>query len=68
MAARAGLRQRVSVCFDQARGPESAEVLNWLARPWFHPLCGNHELMTWRDRERPAATGRACGAVLADSG
>lgn len=30
------------------RGPESADVLKWLERPWFHPICGNHELMTWR--------------------
>lgn len=30
------------------RGPESAEVLAWLERPWFHAICGNHELMTWR--------------------
>jgi len=30
------------------RGPESAEVLAWLERPWFHAICGNHDLMTWR--------------------
>lgn len=30
------------------RGPESAQVLNWLAQPWFHSVCGNHEVMTWR--------------------
>ena len=30
------------------RGPESADVLAWLARPWFHAICGNHDLMTWR--------------------
>lgn len=25
------------------RGPECAEALDWLARPWFHPVCGNHD-------------------------
>ncbi|QEI04967.1 serine/threonine protein phosphatase [Pigmentiphaga aceris] len=30
------------------RGPESAEVLQWLAHPWFHAVGGNHELLTWR--------------------
>lgn len=30
------------------RGPESLEVLAWLDRPWFHAVCGNHDLMTWR--------------------
>lgn len=28
------------------RGPESADVLAWLERPWFHAICGNHDLMT----------------------
>jgi len=31
------------------RGPESAHVLEWLAQPWFHSVCGNHELMIWRN-------------------
>lgn len=30
------------------RGPESALVLEWLAQPWFHSVCGNHDLMAWR--------------------
>jgi len=30
------------------RGPESADVLAWLERPWFHAICGNHDLITWR--------------------
>ncbi|WP_323012139.1 metallophosphoesterase [Castellaniella sp.] len=30
------------------RGPESHHVLDWLNRPWFHAICGNHDLMTWR--------------------
>jgi len=30
------------------RGPESHRVLQWLDRSWFHAVCGNHELMTWR--------------------
>lgn len=25
------------------RGPECAKALDWLARPWFHPACGNHD-------------------------
>lgn len=25
------------------RGPDSAEILTWLAYPWFHPVMGNHE-------------------------
>jgi serine/threonine protein phosphatase 1 len=25
------------------RGPESAQALEWLAKPWFHPVAGNHE-------------------------
>lgn len=27
------------------RGPESHQVLEWLARPWFHAVQGNHEDM-----------------------
>lgn len=27
------------------RGPCSEEVLNWLSRPWFHSVRGNHEQM-----------------------
>lgn len=27
------------------RGPESAKALEWLTRPWFHPVQGNHEDM-----------------------
>ena len=30
------------------RGPESAHVLEWLQRPWFHPVQGNHEDMAIR--------------------
>lgn len=30
------------------RGPESNQVLEWLARPWFFSICGNHDFMTWR--------------------
>lgn len=25
------------------RGPECDRVLDWLAKPWFHPVRGNHE-------------------------
>ena len=30
------------------RGPESPHALGWLAKPWFHAICGNHDFMTWR--------------------
>ena len=30
------------------RGPESQLVLGWLARPWFHAICGNHDLMAFQ--------------------
>lgn len=30
------------------RGPESHQVLDWLNRPWFHAICGNHDFMIWR--------------------
>lgn len=30
------------------RGPESDRVLEWLSRPWFHTVCGNHEFMAFR--------------------
>ncbi|MFT8274560.1 metallophosphoesterase [Kerstersia gyiorum] len=30
------------------RGPESAQVIEWLSLPWFHSVCGNHDLMIWR--------------------
>lgn len=30
------------------RGPESEQVLDWLDKPWFHAICGNHDFMIWR--------------------
>ncbi len=30
------------------RGPQSPDVLKWVGRPWFHAICGNHDLMTLR--------------------
>lgn len=30
------------------RGPENAAVLEWLARPWFHSVMGNHDNMALR--------------------
>ena len=30
------------------RGPESHRVLEWLDKPWFHAVCGNHDFMAWR--------------------
>lgn len=35
---------RLFSCGDLVdRGPESHDVLEWLERPWFHPVCGNHD-------------------------
>lgn len=28
-----------------SRGPNSEDVLDWLCKPWFHPVTGNHERM-----------------------
>ena len=46
------------------RGPECEEVLDWLARPWFHPVQGNHEALAgshvrgeWLDYEMYRAAG-----------
>jgi len=30
------------------RGPESHLVLDWLAKPWFYAIQGNHDFLTWR--------------------
>jgi serine/threonine protein phosphatase 1 len=30
------------------RGLESSEAVEWLDRPWFHAICGNHDFMAWR--------------------
>ena len=30
------------------RGPESDQVLEWLAKPWLFAICGNHDFMVWR--------------------
>ncbi|QNP47768.1 metallophosphoesterase [Diaphorobacter aerolatus] len=30
------------------RGPESHRVIEWLDKPWFHAICGNHEQMVCR--------------------
>jgi serine/threonine protein phosphatase 1 len=35
------------------RGPESAQVVDWLDKPWFHAVRGNHEVM-------------ACAAISGD--
>lgn len=40
------------------RGPQSADVDQWLRKPWFHPVRGNHEQMTIDSYEG----GRACDA------
>jgi serine/threonine protein phosphatase 1 len=33
------------------RGPESARALEWVGKPWFHPVAGNHEQLL-RDYHR----------------
>ena len=30
------------------RGPESEQVLDWLDKPWFHAILGNHDFMAFR--------------------
>lgn len=30
------------------RGPESDQVLDWLAKSWFYAIQGNHDFLTWR--------------------
>lgn len=47
------------------RGPESDEVLDWLAKPWFFSTMGNHEEMAldcahgWYDRDSYLQNGGA---------
>lgn len=62
------LRDRVFSVGDLVdRGPESSLVIEWLAKPWFHPVIGNHEDMAIRwglpgcrmDRELYARNGGA---------
>ena len=47
------------------RGPESGDVLAWLARPWFHAVQGNHEDMAidWADGIGDRAMYRANGGA-----
>lgn len=33
------------------RGPDSIEAIDWIAKPWFHAVRGNHEQMA----KEPAA-------------
>lgn len=41
------------------RGPESAQVVDWLRRPWFHAVQGNHEEIGVRYvRERSIGAGQ----------
>lgn len=39
------------------RGPESEDVLLWLAKPWFHAVRGNHEVMTYEQADYHIANG-----------
>jgi serine/threonine protein phosphatase 1 len=34
------------------RGPDSAAALDWLYKPWFHPVLGNHEEMMLQALDR----------------
>jgi serine/threonine protein phosphatase 1 len=47
------------------RGPESEKALDWLSRPWFHAVRGNHDdlAMRWPDRMTPAGYYLACGGA-----
>lgn len=48
------------------RGPDSGDVINWLQKPWFHPVKGNHEQMlinTHQDK-----TGDAEGLLYMNGG
>jgi serine/threonine protein phosphatase 1 len=47
------------------RGPESDEVLAWLAEPWFHSVMGNHEDMAilWAEKSIPATMYLANGGA-----
>lgn len=50
-------RRLAEVAFDETRdrlfgvgdlvdrGPDSGQALDWIAKPWFHPVRGNHEQM-----------------------
>lgn len=41
------------------RGPESAQVLEWLSEPWFHAIMGNHEqwaIMCGDGRQAPGVS------------
>ncbi|UFP98585.1 metallophosphoesterase [Pseudomonas fitomaticsae] len=49
------------------RGPESAEVDTWLAKPWFHAVRGNHEQMAI-DAYRFDPDGRVGDQHLANGG
>lgn len=49
------------------RGPESAEVDTWLAKPWFHAVRGNHEQMVV-DAYRFDPGGRASDMHLMNGG
>lgn len=49
------------------RGPESAEVDTWLAKPWFHAVRGNHEQMVV-DAYRFDPVGRASDMHLMNGG
>lgn len=47
------------------RGPECDHVLDWLEKPWFHPVAGNHEDMAirWPDGHMDAGNYLANGGA-----
>lgn len=43
-----------------SRGPNSEDVLDWLCKPWFHSVLGNHEQMVIEAYEDVAGSAEAC--------
>lgn len=45
------------------RGPENMQAVEWVAKPWFHAVCGNHDDMAirWPNGNMPSDNYRANG-------
>lgn len=43
-----------------SRGPNSEDVLDWLCKPWFHSVLGNHEQMVIEAYEDVAGSAEDC--------
>ena len=54
------------------RGPQSEEAIDWVAKPWFHAVRGNHEQMAigvaagWHDRDNYQHNGGGWFLVLSE--